>query len=79
MLPAAHRSHLRCGGLYCSPRAIMDRFGPKQETVLAGRKLACLYVELVLLRRLGYTGHISNGLGGDPSVGQTVPVPWAKG
>ncbi len=41
--------------------------------------LACWYVELVLLRRLGYTGRISNRLEPDHWVGQTVPAPWANG
>lgn len=54
-------------------------FGPKQEVVLAGWTLACWYVELLLLRRLGYTGRISNRLTVDHWVGQTVPVPWANG
>lgn len=61
------------------PRLRDGRFGPKQEVVLAGWQLACWYVELVLLRRLGYTGRISNRLEPDHWVGQTIPVPWANG
>lgn len=54
------------------------RFGPTHEVVLAGWKLACWYLELVLLRRLGYTGRISNRLETNNWVGQTVPVPWTN-
>ncbi|MGH3843868.1 MAG: hypothetical protein ACRDS0_20840 [Pseudonocardiaceae bacterium] len=61
------------------PRLRDGCFGPKQEVVLAGWLLVCWYAELVLLRRLGYTGGISNRLEPDHWVGQTVPVPWADG
>lgn len=61
------------------PRLRDGRFGPKREVVVAGWDLACWYVELVLLRRLGYTGRISSRLAVGHWVGQTVPSPWANG
>lgn len=53
-------------------------FGPTHEIVMSGWMLACWYVELVLLRRLGYGGRVSSRLQPGHWVGQTIPVPWAN-
>lgn len=60
------------------PKPRPDVPGPPHEVLWQGTQLAVWYLELVLLRRLGYHGRYGCRLEPGRSAGETRPLPWAE-
>lgn len=59
-------------------REQLGDLGETGDALWDAYRLVCWYIELVILRQLGYEGRYSNRLRNRRMTGQTDPVPWAK-
>lgn len=60
------------------PKVRAASSGPAHDVLWQGTQLAIWYLELLLLRRLGYNGSYGCRLETDRSAGQTRLVPWVE-
>lgn len=61
------------------PRRLSDPEWPTSDELLEAWQLATWYLELVILRVLGYNGEYVNRLQLHGWAGQTEQVPWRTG
>ncbi len=60
------------------PKPRPEAAGPAHDVLWQGTQLAVWYLELLLLRRLGFNGRYGCRLETERWAGQTRPVPWAE-